>query len=131
MSRGIVANSLRKPHVLVVHQNEGLIPVCVALLKSGCTIVGPVATDEAALILLDETRIDVALLSLSNVASINVAHALERRFLPFAFVTIKPHPVQSLFPRTPVLVAPFDRRNVDGIITRLLTEKLRLIVRPQ
>jgi two-component SAPR family response regulator len=59
------------------------------LVELGCDVVGPTATVEEACRLVENMRIDVAVLdiSLSPGTSAPVAHALLARGLPFLFVT--------------------------------------------
>lgn len=60
-----------------------------ALVESGCTVVGPVATVEEGTRIAAQTRIDGAILDINiqGGTSQAIAEALERRGLPFFFIT--------------------------------------------
>lgn len=59
------------------------------LLASGCTVIGPVSTVEEGTLIAQETPIDGAILDINirGGTSQPIAEALERRGLPFFFIT--------------------------------------------
>jgi DNA-binding response OmpR family regulator len=76
--------------VLVV-EDESLLAetLCDLMQDAGCEPVGPAATVAAALSLIDQVRIDVALLDirLEREMSFPVAYALRSRGIPWLFLT--------------------------------------------
>src|SRR5690349_19526524 len=76
--------------VLVV-EDESLLAetLCGLLQDAGCEPVGPAATVAEALRLIDQSRIDVALLDirLKRETSFPVAHTLRQRGIPWVFLT--------------------------------------------
>jgi CheY-like chemotaxis protein len=76
--------------VLVV-EDEALLAetLCDLLQDAGCEAVGPAATVAAALHLIEQGRIDVALLDirLMRETSFPIAHTLRQRGIPWLFLT--------------------------------------------
>jgi CheY-like chemotaxis protein len=76
--------------VLVV-EDEALLAetLCDLLQDAGCEPVGPAATVAAALHLIEQGRIDVALLDirLKRETSFPIAHTLRQRGIPWLFLT--------------------------------------------
>ena len=76
--------------VLVV-EDEPLMAetLCALMQDAGCVPVGPAATVAAALSLIEQTTIDVALLDirLKRETSFPVAYALKARGIPWVFLT--------------------------------------------
>lgn len=60
-----------------------------ALVESGCTVIGPVGSVEEGTRMAEETSIDGAILDINihGGTSQPIAEALERRGLPFIFIT--------------------------------------------
>ena len=112
------------PSVLVV-EDEPLIAMLVEdwLAELECQTVGPAATAQAALALIDATPIDGAILdvSLDGHDSFAVAAALRERAIPFAFAT--GHAADRLddrFKGVPTLAKPYDFERVKGVLAVLL-----------
>lgn len=78
------------PQVLVV-EDEPLLAetLCDLMRDAGCRPVGPAATVAAALGLIEQTRIDVAVLDIRLIGetSYAVAYALRSRGIPWLFLT--------------------------------------------
>ena len=76
--------------VLVV-EDESLLAetLCDLMQDAGCEMVGPAATVAAALRLIDQAAIDVAILDIQLVREMSfpVAYALRRRGIPLLFLT--------------------------------------------
>jgi DNA-binding response OmpR family regulator len=76
--------------VLVV-EDESLLAetLCDLMQDAGCEMVGPAATVAAALSLIDQAAIDVAILDIHLVREMSfpVAYALRRRGIPLLFLT--------------------------------------------
>ncbi len=99
-------------HILVV-EDEPILAFDMAsrLAEAGITVVGPAATVEQALHLVEHTRLDGALLdaSLNGQPVGEIAAVLTRRDIPFAFVTGSsrrrlPEPYRA----APMISKPFD-----------------------
>ncbi|HZB55897.1 MAG TPA: response regulator [Reyranella sp.] len=76
--------------VLVV-EDEALLAetLCDLMQDAGCEMVGPVSTVAAALRLIDQAPIDVAILDIRLLSEMSfpVAYALRRRGIPLLFLT--------------------------------------------
>jgi len=76
--------------VLVVEDDSLLAEtLCDFMQNAGCEIVGPAATVAAALSLIDQAPIDVAILDIRLLSEMSfpVAYALRRRGIPLLFLT--------------------------------------------
>lgn len=95
------------------------------LTDLGCEPVGPAHTVDAALALLDDGRIDGAILdvTLGAANSYPVADALLQRAIPFIFAT--GHDADSMdqrFRHITMLAKPFDFKAVNTVIAKLTTK---------
>ena len=112
------------PRVLVV-EDEPLIAMLVEdwLTELECQTVGPAATAQAALALIDAAPIDGAILdvSLDGHDSFAVAAALHERAIPFAFATgHAADRIDDRFKGAPRLAKPYDFARVKGVLAVLL-----------
>lgn len=101
--------------------------VCDLLLGEGMEPLGPVATAEAAVELLDTTTVDAAILDirLQNGLCFKVARALMQKQIPFIFLTGS---VQEVIPAefrsVPVLLKPFDAQRLFELLCDLLPSRM-------
>ena len=75
--------------ILVVEDDSLLAEtLCDLMQEAGCEPVGPAATVDAALCLIDHARIDVAILDIRLVREMSypVAHALRKQGIPLLFL---------------------------------------------
>lgn len=89
-ARPATVGTVSAARVLVVEDETGLADTLCDLLQSaGCTPVGPAANVAMALCLIDECRIDAAILDmrLMDEMSFAVAYALRARGIPLMFLT--------------------------------------------
>ena len=101
--------------------------VCDLLLGEGMEPLGPVATAEAAVELLDTTTVDAAILDirLQNGLCFKVARALRQKQIPFLFLTGS---VQEVIPQefeaVPLLLKPFDAQRLLELLRGLLPAQM-------
>ena len=112
------------PRILIL-DDEPLIAMMVEewLIELGCEIIGPANSVPSALGLLRSGAVDAAILDLSlgDGDSLEVADALRRLRVPFAFATgYGANGVANRFKGAPVLSKPFDFQNVKLTIGELL-----------
>ncbi len=114
---------------LLVVEDEPLVSMDIraGLEDAGAEVVGPAGTSEEALALIETRRIDAALLdgNLRGRPVDDIAAALARRNIPFAFVT--GYGAQSLprpFTQAAILSKPFSRQ-------QLLEAAVQLLDRPK
>jgi DNA-binding response OmpR family regulator len=107
--------------ILVVEDNLLIADTIGEVVEScGCAVVGPVGNLESGLALLDEDRLDGALLdiNLAGTLSFPLASALEARGVPFVFMT--GYDEGTIFPRefsaVRRLTKPFDHREVAEVL---------------
>lgn len=97
--------------------------VCDLLLGEGMEPLGPVATAEAAVELLDTMTVDAAILDirLQNGLCFKVARALLQRQIPFLFLTGSAQEViPAEFRSVPLLLKPFDAQRLFELLRDLL-----------
>jgi DNA-binding response OmpR family regulator len=97
--------------------------VCDLLLDEGMEPLGPVATVEAAVELLDTTTVDAAILDvrLENGLCFEVARILARRQVPILFLTGSIREVvPSEFQAVPLLHKPFEPERLSEVLRGLL-----------
>lgn len=111
--------------VLVV-EDESLLAetLCDLMQGAGCEMVGPAATVAAALRLIDQAAIDVAILDIQLVKEMSfpVAYALRRRGIPLLFLTSHqqrnlPHDLSDAI----LVEKPFSVPLLVQIVQRLAT----------
>lgn len=113
-------------HVLVV-DDEPLIAmdIIASLEDEGCHIVGPAASLQKALALIENSKIDVALLD-ANLAGEPVdvlAAALVRRKIPFAFVSgYGREGLPEAFRQAELIKKPFQRQRLIDVVQQMLVE---------
>jgi two-component SAPR family response regulator len=93
------------------------------LTRLGTDVVGPVATVNGVLELLASGRVDVALLDvdLDGEMVYAAAEELERRNIPFAFVTGYEHAaIRSDFAHSPYIPKPFSLNVLADVLIRLI-----------
>ena len=123
------ANSTRLPQVqdrqVLLVEDDALVAMLAeqTLSEAGCAVVGPAATIEAALTLLESRVVDAALLDrdLGGSPSEPIARRLLERRIPFAFVTgygdFALAPELAAVPR---LQKPFDEADLIAMVSRLI-----------
>jgi DNA-binding response OmpR family regulator len=114
------------PRILVV-EDESMIALCIAeiLEHHGFEVVGPVATLSGAIALASRERLDGALLDVNIVGGKvdNVAEILDRRGVPFIFVTANGRDdLPKRFIDKTLIEKPFNASN--------LIREIRLIHQP-
>jgi PAS domain S-box-containing protein len=113
-------------HVLVV-DDEPLIAmdIVASLEDEGCHVVGPAATLQKALALIENSKIDVALLD-ANLAGEPVdalAAALVRRKIPFAFVSgYGREGLPEAFRQAELIKKPFQRQRLIDVVQQMLLD---------
>ena len=93
------------------------------LAELGCVVVGPAASVEQALAMIDAAPIEVAVLdvNLNGEMSYPVADALTARGVPFVFVTgYDKERMLDGYRALPVLQKPFHRVELTGTLAQLL-----------
>jgi DNA-binding response OmpR family regulator len=98
--------------------------VCDLLLGEGMEPLGPVATSEAAVELLDATIVDAAILDirLQDGLCFEVARALAHRQIPFLFLTGSVREVvPAQFQAIPILLKPFKAERLLELLRELLS----------
>ncbi|HEY2137605.1 MAG TPA: response regulator [Xanthobacteraceae bacterium] len=112
------------PRVLIL-EDEPLIAMMLDgwLTELACEPVGPAGSVQAALALIDASRIDGAILDVSvgGHDCFAVADALRDRAVPFVFAT--GHGSEVIEPRfkdAPTLVKPYDFESLRKVLARLL-----------
>lgn len=111
--------------VLVV-EDEMLVawPLEDILVELGCMVIGPAASVNQALAMIEANAIDVAVLdvNLNGEMSYPIADALAARGVPFVFVTgyDKDRMLEG-YRDCPVLQKPFHRAELSTTLERLLT----------
>jgi DNA-binding response OmpR family regulator len=101
--------------------------VCDLLLGEGMEPLGPVATAEAAVELLDTTTMDAAILDirLQNGLCFKVARALVQRQIPFLFLTGSVQEVvPAEFQAVPLLFKPFEAERLFELLRDLLPAQM-------
>jgi CheY-like chemotaxis protein len=96
------------------------------LADLGCTVVGPAASVDQALAMIDAEAIDVAVLdvNLNGQMSYPVADALAARGVPFAFSTgYHKDRLLENYRNVPALQKPFHLSELTDMLTKLLTPK--------
>ncbi len=125
MSEGRSTKSeLAGKRVLVI-EDEPIVAMDLAgaLTERGCSVVGPAATLEDAKRLVAETRLDVALVdaNLGGQPVDEIAEALAKRNIPFAFVTgYDRDGLPAAFREAAMINKPFSREEIVQIVTRLV-----------
>ena len=120
--------NLTQKRVLVVEDSALVaMDLCSVLAEAGYATVGPAATVEDAIKLIDSSSIDVVLLdmNLNGVMSIPVAEKLRGLGVPFAFLTgyEKKSPFAENFPGCPVVQKPIEENLMLGILKNLIESK--------
>jgi PAS domain S-box-containing protein len=118
---------LQGKRVLIV-EDEPLVAIDIEeqLTAAGAVVVGPAASVDRALLLIAEASFDVALLdgNLGGQAVDEIAAALTRRNIPFAFAT--GYGLEGLprsFREAKVLEKPFSEDQLIGTVVALLSDR--------
>lgn len=116
--------SLEGKRILVV-EDEPLLAMDIAgqLQEAGAYVVGPVASVEAALRMIEEYRLDAALLdaNLQGYPVDDVAASLSNRNVPFIFVSgYDRDTLPAAFDATELLVKPFESSRLIDMTGRLV-----------
>lgn len=111
--------------VLVV-EDEMLVawPLEDMLVELGCMVIGPAASVNQALAMIEANAIDVAVLdvNLNGEMSYPIADALASRGVPFVFVTgYDKDRMLNGYQTFPMLQKPFHRVELSATLARLLT----------
>jgi len=116
--------SLRNKRILVV-EDEPLVAmdVVATLEEEGCEIVGPAANVDNAKVLIEGSNFDAALLdaNLGGHAADELAAALTRRNIPFAFVTgYGRECLPEAFRQAPLIGKPYTRSQMLATLAQLM-----------
>ena len=119
-------HSIRNKRILVVEDEPLVAMDLVATLEEeGCKVVGPANSVDSAKILIEQDQFDAALLdaNLGGQAVDELAAALTRRNVPFAFVTgYGRQNLPESFRSAPLIAKPFARNELVAVLTRLIRE---------
>jgi CheY-like chemotaxis protein len=112
----------REPRVLLV-EDEALVAMMIqeTLVEFGFQVVGPVSTTSEALAAAQDKHLDAAVLdiNLGDSLAYGVADILEKRGVPFVFVTgYDSESVESRFDGIPILQKPIERKALQKIFAR-------------
>jgi DNA-binding response OmpR family regulator len=121
------ASGHRRPRVLVV-EDEALLAMHIAdvLIQMDCVVVGPAMSTVTALPAALHEQLDAALLDVSLLdRSVQpIADVLDRRGIPFAFVTAFPRDKLPASHRgRPLVAKPFDEDQLSGVVAGLLLQQ--------
>jgi two-component SAPR family response regulator len=100
--------------------------LCRHLTRLGADVVGPVASVNEVLDLLDTVRVDVAVLdvNLDGEMVYAAAEELEHRNIPFAFVTgYGQAAIRSDFAHSPHVQKPCELQTLADVLIRLVDQK--------
>jgi len=111
-----------EPRVLLV-EDEALVAMMIqeTLVEFGFQVVGPVSTTSEALAAAQDKHLDAAVLdiNLGDSLAYGVADILEKRGVPFVFVTgYDSESVESRFIGIPILQKPIERQALQKIFAR-------------
>lgn len=117
--------AVSKPVVLVIEDQALLALHLRSIVRAaGCEVAGPVARLNEALRLADEAPVSAALLDV-NLAqgedSFPAAERLQRRGIPFAFVTAHRDRLPAAFADAVVIAKPFADKDIVGVLATLLS----------
>jgi CheY-like chemotaxis protein len=121
------ASEHHRPRVLVV-EDEALLAMHIVevLDQMGCVVVGPAMSTVTALPAALHEQLDAALLNVSLLdrSSQPIADVLERRGIPFAFVTAfsrskLPAPHRD----RPLVAKPFDENQLSNVVADLVSQR--------
>ena len=115
---------MRMNRILVV-EDEALVgfEIMAVLRKAGIEPLGPFPTVSRALAAIDARTFEAALLdsNLHGVPSFDVAEALKRKAIPFAFVTAYGHiPLPVELRSAPLLGKPYQEQRLLSVARALL-----------
>ncbi len=116
--------ALRGKRILVV-EDEPLVAIDIraCLASAGCEVVGPAATVPEAKVLIENGNFDAALLDLNleGLTSDELAQALTRKNIPFAFVTgYRRAALPPAFRECIMLPKPFGREQLIAVAEALV-----------
>ena len=116
--------ALRGKRILVI-EDEPLVAIDIraCLVGAGCEVIGPTGTVPEARLLIEHSRFDAALLDLNleGVFSEDLAQALTRRNIPFAFVTgYRRTALPAAFRECVMLAKPFGREQLVAVAEALV-----------
>jgi CheY-like chemotaxis protein len=111
------------PHILVV-DDEPLVALLIAdwLAELGYHVVGPISKAPEAMRLVEDARLDGALLdvNLGSGDSFTLADAVRAKGIPFAFITGNgADGLPQRFSGLPVLAKPFEFNAIEALSARL------------
>jgi DNA-binding response OmpR family regulator len=118
----------RGPPTILIVEDEALVALDQEslVLSVGCRVAGPVARLEDGLRIVQQEWIDGALLDVNltgNQTSLPLAAELQRRMIPFLFVTAMATDVVSrTFPEIPVVRKPFQPEILRAAVKRLIAD---------
>lgn len=126
MSSSANTESAEKNKVLVVEDDWLIAEDLTSYLRdAGYDVMGPVPTVEKAISLIASAAPTVAILdlALSDGNSDQIAEALDRRAIPFAFLTGHTREQGRCFPERPYLQKPVDHAELLRTVATLLAQK--------
>jgi DNA-binding NarL/FixJ family response regulator len=117
-----------RPRVLIVEDNPLISMDLEDILGSfGCEIVGPLATVQEALLVIEKNRIDFAVVDyvLEDGNAAPLAKILIDKAIPFAICTGSAgDEISSVFPNTPILGKPYNPEDVSLVVNSLIASRL-------
>jgi CRP-like cAMP-binding protein/CheY-like chemotaxis protein len=112
-----------RPHILVVEDNFLVArEVCEIVQRTGFDVVGPVARSDHGMTLLAEQSVEGAIIDigLGAVTSFPICEELNRRHVPFVFLTgYERDVIPRAFRQAPVLSKPAQAREIQAALTAL------------
>lgn len=119
-------SALRKKHRILVVEDEMLVAMSIedALMEAGNEVIGPAATVETALDLLqDEKEVDAIVLdmNLNGRSGMPIADIASEQSIPFLVLSgYGTSAMEGLHSDAPVLSKPFDSAQLVTVLTQLL-----------
>jgi CheY-like chemotaxis protein len=113
-------------NVLIVEDEIAVVMVLIDMIEDlGHTVIGPVASVDDGLHMLDTEHVDIALLDvclpLGN--SFPVARELRKRKIPYAFTSGYPQLDEYEFHQDPILRKPYRFPDLENILSQLLSAR--------
>jgi CheY-like chemotaxis protein len=123
---GVIIEHLRGKRILVV-EDAALVAFALtaSLHDAGCTVIGPARKVAKAVQLIGEAQIDGALLDANSAGDAvdEIAAALTRRNVPFAFITgCAREDLPDAFRGAPMLAKPFKEKELIATVSRLFVD---------
>lgn len=116
-----MSTAMARKRILVL-EDEALVAMVLEdmLAELGITVVGPAATIEEALQLVESEPFDAAILDMNvdGSNSLPVADALAARGLPYAFASGMPDAPSGIHARAPLMPKPYRDSDLQLLLSR-------------